>query len=121
MIVLVAVVSNLAAPYGAPLKQLLHGLVDCWCLSYEIGAMKPDRAIFDALLERTNSSAAEVLMIGDRWESDLLGARRAGIQALLLDRSRAENNTADCLRRLTDLTTLFCSPHGEQGKVFTLK
>jgi hypothetical protein len=56
-------------------------------------------------------------MIGDRWESDILGARRAGIQALLLDRSGAENNKADCLRGLTDLTTLFCGPHGEHGKV----
>jgi HAD superfamily hydrolase (TIGR01549 family) len=99
----VAVVSNLAAPYGAPLKQLLHGLVDSWCLSYEIGAVKPDRAIFDALLERTKSVPTEVLMIGDRWESDVLGARQAGIQALLLDRSRDQSNSAECLHRLTDL------------------
>jgi FMN phosphatase YigB (HAD superfamily) len=37
------VVSNLAAPYGGPLRRLLGGRVDGYSLSFEVGALKPDR------------------------------------------------------------------------------
>ena len=45
----VAVASNLALPYAAPLKALLGDLVDVWHLSFAEGAIKPDRAFYAGL------------------------------------------------------------------------
>lgn len=83
----IAVLSNLSPPYDARLQLLLHGLVDCWCLSFEIGAMKPEPAAFARLLDRVGCAPMQVLMIGDSLESDVFGTRRAGMRAVLVDRS----------------------------------
>src|SRR5262245_62270452 len=40
------VVSNLAPPYADPLRRLLAGRVDGFSLSFEVGAVKPEPAIF---------------------------------------------------------------------------
>jgi putative hydrolase of the HAD superfamily len=51
-------------------------------LSEDIGCRKPQKAIFDFALKNTNSRRNESLMIGDSWEADIEGARRAGIDQL---------------------------------------
>ena len=50
-------------------------------LSYEVGAMKPDRAIYDAAIERAGVAADEVFFTDDRLEN-VEGARAAGIDAV---------------------------------------
>jgi glucose-1-phosphatase len=50
-------------------------------LSYEVGAMKPDRAIFDAAIERAGATADEVFFTDDRLEN-VEGARAVGIDAV---------------------------------------
>jgi len=50
-------------------------------LSYEVGAMKPARAIFDAAIERAGATATEVFVTDDRLEN-VEGARAAGIDAV---------------------------------------
>jgi HAD superfamily hydrolase (TIGR01458 family) len=45
---------------------------------------KPGTYMFDAALEGINVDRAEVLMIGDRVATDILGARRAGIKSVLV-------------------------------------
>ncbi len=50
-------------------------------LSYEVGAMKPDRAIFDAAIERAGVAAQEVFFTDDRLEN-VEGARAVGIDAV---------------------------------------
>ncbi|PWJ53650.1 haloacid dehalogenase superfamily, subfamily IA, variant 3 with third motif having DD or ED/haloacid dehalogenase superfamily, subfamily IA, variant 1 with third motif having Dx(3-4)D or Dx(3-4)E [Quadrisphaera granulorum] len=58
-------------------------LVDVWTLSFEVGAAKPDPAIFERALRQLGLPAAEVLMVGDRGTHD--GAAAAcGITTLLL-------------------------------------
>ncbi|MFJ3220544.1 HAD-IA family hydrolase [Kitasatospora sp. NPDC086801] len=62
----VAVVSNI----GWDLRPVFraHGLdefVDAYVLSFELGAQKPDPAIFEAACERLGLAPAEVLMVGD--------------------------------------------------------
>jgi len=52
----------------------------------EAGAAKPDRRIFEALLERAGLAPAEMLYVGDDPEADVEGARRAGLQAVWIDR-----------------------------------
>ena len=53
-------------------------------LSYEAGAMKPDRAIYDAAIERAGVAAAEIFFVDDMPEN-VAGARAAGIDAVLFE------------------------------------
>ncbi|UCG24963.1 MAG: HAD-IIA family hydrolase [Chloroflexota bacterium] len=43
---------------------------------------KPERAIFQAAMKSLGANAATTAMIGDRLETDILGAKRAGIAAI---------------------------------------
>jgi 4-nitrophenyl phosphatase len=43
---------------------------------------KPEKAIFEAALEALSASEATTAMIGDRLETDILGAQRLGIPAI---------------------------------------
>jgi len=57
--------------------------------SLEYGPEKPDPALFNIVSETTAVRLAAILHVGDHPLDDLEGARGAGMQALLLDRSRA--------------------------------
>ncbi len=81
------VVSNLAQPYGAAVRQLFSGLVDYIAFSFELNAVKPEPEIFAAVCRALALEADEVMMIGDSRSSDYAGARAFGMQALHLDRS----------------------------------
>jgi len=50
------------------------------------GAAKPDARIFSALQRLAGVSAAQVLHVGDDPLADVVGARRAGMQAVWLNR-----------------------------------
>ncbi len=54
--------------------------------SDEIGAEKPDPAFFKPVIERTGFDAHEIAYVGDRVENDILPARSAGLQTVLLRR-----------------------------------
>jgi HAD superfamily hydrolase (TIGR01549 family) len=82
----VAVASNLALPYAAPLKALLGDLVDIWHFSFDAGAIKPDRAFYAGLTTRLGCEASELLMVGDTWRDDIVGAVEAGSRARWVDR-----------------------------------
>ena len=51
------------------------------------GAAKPDARIYAALLEMAGVEAAQVLHIGDDPLADVIGATRAGMQAVWLNRN----------------------------------
>lgn len=53
--------------------------------SREVGVEKPDPRIFALALERAGVRAAEAAYVGDLYSVDVLGARRAGLRAVLLD------------------------------------
>jgi len=54
--------------------------------AHEAGAAKPDPRIFRVMLERAGLGAHEVLYAGDDPHADVEGARRAGLQAVWVDR-----------------------------------
>jgi putative hydrolase of the HAD superfamily len=68
------------------LAPLLDGAVS----SAEVGAAKPDPAIFRVALELAGVEAAEAVHVGDTPAEDGDGARAAGIRAVLLDRERGD-------------------------------
>ena len=50
-----------------------------------VGFEKPDPRIFQAALDLLDASPAESLYVGDIYEVDVLGARGAGLDVILLD------------------------------------
>lgn len=51
-------------------------------LSDDVDYRKPDRGIFIAAMKRMNVSAPSALMIGDDFNTDVLGAKNSGMQAI---------------------------------------
>lgn len=68
----------------AGLARSLDGVV----VSAVVGAAKPSPLIFGAALELAGTGAADCVHVGDSLEEDVIGARAAGIDAVLLDRAR---------------------------------
>jgi putative hydrolase of the HAD superfamily len=81
------------------LARMLDGLV----ISAEVGASKPDPAIFAHALAVAGVAAGEALHVGDTAAADLAGARAAGIRALHLDRSGADGDALASLAELPGL------------------
>jgi len=79
--------------------------------SEQLGAEKPERACFDAFLERNALDAAQVVYVGNEYLADVVGAREAGLTPILVDRGN-RLPYADCLRvqSLLDLTLPPVSP-----------
>ncbi|SCX26183.1 HAD family hydrolase [Mycolicibacterium fluoranthenivorans] len=78
-----AVVSNIAFDLR-PAFAAVGTAADEYVLSFEVGAIKPDAAIFRIALARLGVEAAETLMIGDSEEADG-GARALGCAFALVD------------------------------------
>jgi putative hydrolase of the HAD superfamily len=90
-----AVVSNWDCSLRSVLGQVgLAGAVDAIVVSAEVGAPKPDPAIFSAALAELRCEASEAVFVGDSFETDVLGARAAGLRALLLERRPSRSEAA---------------------------
>lgn len=61
---------------------------------------KPNRLIFDLAVEYSGVPREECVHIGDSYGADYLGARGAGIQAILLDRDGRDPNRCPKIRDL---------------------
>jgi putative hydrolase of the HAD superfamily len=66
--------------------------------SQDAGAGKPRPEIFRYALERAGVKPAEALYIGDQYQVDVVGARGAGMKAILLDRGDYYKDITDCPR-----------------------
>jgi putative hydrolase of the HAD superfamily len=77
----------------------LDGAMDGIVTSAQVGARKPDPAIFLPALRLADCSPDEVLYVGDTPEEDLEGGRAAGIRTLLIDRDGgADIDSLDAVR-----------------------
>jgi REG-2-like HAD superfamily hydrolase len=85
-----AVISNFTDAIVAVCRtHELDGYFDCLVASAVTGAQKPDVSIFREALRRTGADPSTSIHVGDNYVADVLGARAAGIDAVLLDRSRS--------------------------------
>lgn len=78
--------SNAQAAFTAYELQLL-GLTDLFdgvYLSSDFGCRKPDQRFYNALLNTANLNAASCLMLGNDLETDIAGARAAGMATLYM-------------------------------------
>jgi HAD superfamily hydrolase (TIGR01549 family) len=88
----VALCSNLAKPYAAPILRLLPMQLDAYAWSFEHQTIKPDPNFYKQVCEKLMCSANQVLMVGDTPNADVSGPREVGMQALLLDRKSVTNS-----------------------------
>ena len=93
------IVSN----FDSRVLQILDGLsLAPWfasvTLSSQVGATKPDRAIFEQALARHGAQAARTLHVGDSPVEDFDGARAAGLRAVLIDRGGRHVARPDLVR-----------------------
>lgn len=80
-----AVVSNIAFDLRPAFAALgVAGFVDEFVLSFEVGAVKPDPAIFTTALSRLGVPAEHAVMVGDSEEADG-GALAVGCGFVLVD------------------------------------
>ncbi|MEK7879890.1 MAG: HAD-IA family hydrolase [candidate division NC10 bacterium] len=63
--------------------------------SFVVGVEKPDPRIFRMALDEAKVAPAEAVYIGDLYSVDVLGARGAGLRAILLDPGKVWGNV-DC-------------------------
>jgi putative hydrolase of the HAD superfamily len=83
------VISNSNGSIKRILTQLeLLPLLDFALDSKEEGVEKPQPEIFARALARAGVAAADAAYVGDFYSIDVLGARRAGVRAVLLDPGR---------------------------------
>ena len=75
--------------------ELLDGVV----MSYDVGAVKPDPAIFQNALDALDLPASEVLMVGDAWQDDA-GAAALGVRTLILPRTDDPSHGLELVVRL---------------------
>jgi putative hydrolase of the HAD superfamily len=99
-----AVVSNWDVSLHERLQETgLAGLVDGALASAEVGAAKPDGAIFRAALELVGARPEQAWHVGDTPEADVVGARAAGLRALLIARDGAPGADVRSLDELIPL------------------
>ncbi len=78
----IGVCSNLAAPYERPLLACLPGIPDALVLSFQVGLIKPDPAIYRMVCAKLHVFPAQVLFVGDSLEADVIGPQAAGLLAM---------------------------------------
>ena len=78
-------------------------------ISEEHGVYKPDIKIFDFAQRLTNSKASECVMVGDNYDTDVLGALNAQWSAIYLTNklNTEQDNKLTHIPRLIDLKELF--------------
>ncbi len=86
--------------WTGPLETILaaHGLLDHLdfvLTSGEVGVAKPNPHLFRLALRQAGVGPDRAVHVGDTYWTDVLGARVAGIQPILLDR-KGTNPPADC-------------------------
>lgn len=100
----IAVCSNLAKPYGAVLEQLLPDTPLIKCLSYNVGYIKPEREIYQWLVDNADVNPAHCLFVGDTLLADYEGPTQFGFRAKHL--IRGTERSTETIGSLADILTL---------------
>jgi putative hydrolase of the HAD superfamily len=81
-------------------------LVDGVVTSADVGAAKPDQAVFRRALELAAVDGAGAVHVGDSVENDVEGARAAGIRPILVRRDGTGVAGVETVRALTEVPAL---------------
>jgi HAD superfamily hydrolase (TIGR01509 family) len=85
----------------------LERYLDITVTAKDVGVGKPDPIIFTAALQQTNLIASEAIYLGDQYNIDIVGARKAGMEAILIDRYNLNPPIQDCncINSLSEINT----------------
>lgn len=100
-----ALCSNLAQPYAVVIDRFLHQFDMLKCLSFEVGAIKPEIEIYEWLTLKSGLKPQNTLFVGDTKLADYEGPRSYGFHALHLARDitsthQTVNSLNDVLKAL---------------------
>ncbi len=80
------ITNNLISEQQEKLEFLgLKNYIDIMITSEEARVPKPDPQIFNLTLKKLDAKPEEVIMIGDSWEHDIMGAYNMGIKCIWLN------------------------------------
>lgn len=74
----IAICSNLAEPYEAPLRERLPGKLDVSVLSFQTRLMKPQPEIYHLVCNRLGLESRQVMFVGDSMQADVAGPNAIG-------------------------------------------
>ena len=78
--------------------------IDFIVTSEEVGVEKPHPKFFERCMEKAECGLDEVVMIGDNWNKDIIGARSIGMKALWYHPNQAvEENSLYTLKSFSEL------------------
>lgn len=105
--------NNLIEEQNRKLVECNFGhLIDVMVTSEEAGVTKPNPEIFHIILNRLNCTPSEAVMIGDSWESDILGAYNIGMKCIWI-------NTYEVVRETNGIAVEIASME-EKEKIFSI-
>jgi HAD superfamily hydrolase (TIGR01549 family) len=98
------------------LKHLkLLSFIDKIITSEEVGKEKPSKQMFLTALHKINAKPEEVIMVGDNYEKDILGAKNMNILPYYFNQ---QNPTGFlCVNKFTELHNTFINIHEELQKL----
>ena len=108
-----ALVSN--TPWGSP-KHYFQRELDRYGLDKyirratfcrDVGYRKPHRSIFEHALVQSGATAGESIIVGDRYEWDVVGAQACGMTPILVDRAGGDNHDCARIGTLSDLLEIY--------------
>lgn len=103
----IGVISNASHTLPEVLRKTgLTSYLDTITYSSDIGAEKPNVRIFRYALAAADATPERSVHVGDSFEEDYVGARQAGMHALLLCRESEPPEPCPHLRTLEGLTVL---------------
>lgn len=75
--------------------------------SEDAGVQKPSPVIFHMACERSGMQPANCVMVGDDWQADMMGAKKAGLQRIHFDPDKKHTQPIDYrIHELNELQTL---------------
>jgi HAD superfamily hydrolase (TIGR01509 family) len=101
------IISNASHALPDTLRKLgLARYFDTVTYSFDVGSEKPDVRIFRRAIATANATEERSVHVGDNFEADYLGARRAGLHAILLQREGDPPTPCPLIRSLSALPDL---------------
>ncbi|MFQ5996912.1 MAG: HAD family hydrolase [Dehalococcoidales bacterium] len=96
---ILGLISNVDRDITSLLNELgLTSWLQVVVTSQDVGHNKPQPEIFWEALKRARVRAAEAMYVGDQYQIDVVGAKKVGMEGVLLDRGGYFSEINDCPR-----------------------
>jgi putative hydrolase of the HAD superfamily len=96
---ILGLISNVERDLTATINELgLPSWLDIVVTSLEAGFSKPQPEIFEEAMRRAAVQPSEAVYVGDQYQVDCVGAERAGMKGILIDRGGYLQEMTNCPR-----------------------